>query len=293
MTKSTFYILLFGLTLLFACQSNTEQENTTANDPNQEEWVPLFNGKDLNDWIVKIRGYEVGDNHGNTFRIKDSLLTVNYDTYDNFNEQFGHIFYKESFSHYRLRTTYRFVGEQAPEGPGWAFRNSGVMIHGQAAETMGVDQDFPISIEVQLLGGNGTDPRTTSNLCTPGTHVVMGDTLLTQHCISSSSKTYHGDQWVNAEILALGDSIIKHFVEGEEVLSYYQPQIGGGVVSGFKDGTKLDGQLLTGGSISLQSESHPVEFASVELLNLKGCKDPKAKNYKSYLVEHDAAACVY
>lgn len=283
---------LSGCLIWSACKSTGSSEKA-GNDPEKEEWIQLFNGKDLNDWIVKIRQHEVGENYGNTFRIKDSLLSVNYDQYTAFDEQFGHIFYKEPFYYYRLRAKYRFVGDQCPGGPGWAFRNSGLMIHGQAPETMGVDQDFPISIEVQLLGGNGSDPRTTANLCTPGTHVVMGDTLFTRHCINSSSETYHGDQWVTTEIIALGDSVIQHFVEGQEVLMYNKPQIGGGTVSGHAPAVKIDGQLLTGGSISLQSESHPVEYMTVELLNLEGCKDPKAKNYKSYIVKHDPEACIY
>lgn len=290
MRNLVFLFALASLTfLLYSC----DDSSAAANDPEKEEWMQLFNGKDLNDWIVKIRGHEVGDNFGNTFRVRDSLLVVDYDQYDSFNSQFGHIFYKNPFSYYKFRAKYRFVGDQCPGGPGWAFRNSGVMIHGQPGETMGLDQDFPISIEVQLLGGNGTDPRTTANLCTPGTNVVMGDTLFTRHCINSSSETYHGDQWVTTEIVALGDSLIQHFVEGTEVFSYNQPQIGGGSVSGHDPALKVDGQLLTGGSISLQSESHPVEYMTVELLNLEGCMDVKAKNYKSYYVHHDPTACQY
>lgn len=292
MRNLSLLLLAAGCLFWCSCKSTGAQEQA-GNDPEEETWIQLFNGTDLDDWIVKIRGHEVGDNYGNTFRVRDSLLTVNYDQYTDFASQFGHIFYKEPFSYYRLRAKYRFVGEQCPEGPGWAFRNSGLMIHGQAPETMGLDQDFPISIEVQLLGGNGSDPRTTANLCTPGTNVVMGDTLFTNHCISSSSETYHGDQWVTTEIVALGDSVIQHFVEGQEVLTYNKPQIGGGTVSGHDPAVKIDGQLLTGGSISLQSESHPVEYMTVELLKLEGCKDPKAKNYKSYLVKHDPGSCVY
>ena len=109
---------------------------------------------------------------------------------------------------------YRFVGDQIKDGPGWATRNSGMMLHGQSPESMALDQDFPISMEAQLLGGNGKDERTTNNLCTPGTNVVMDGKLFTPHCVISTSKTYHGDQWVKAEVLVLGDSIIKHIVHG-------------------------------------------------------------------------------
>jgi hypothetical protein len=197
------------------------------------------------------------------------------------------------YSYYRIAAEYRFTGRQAAGGEGWAERNSGIMVHGQSAESMGLHQDFPISIEVQLLGGLGRGRRSTANLCTPGTHVVIADTLLTEHCIPSRSKTYDGNQWVRAEVLVLGDSLISHFVNGEEVLTYSQPQIGGGVVDGYLPDVKQDGKLLNEGYISLQSESHPVEFRKVELLNLKGCKDPKARNYKSYYVKADNSSCRY
>lgn len=285
-----YFSLLLALAL-WACSTPPAQE--AASDAETEEWVPLFNGRDLDDWVVKIRGHVPGENTGNTFRVVDSFLSVRYDAYDAFDETFGHIFYKEPFSYYKIRTEYRFVGEQCAEGPGWAFRNSGIMIHGQDPQTMAKEQDFPISIEVQLLGGNGTDPRTTANLCTPGTHVVIGDTLLEQHCLNSSSQTYHGDQWVTVEVEVWGDSLITHIVEGDTVLSYSKPQVGGGVVNQFDESIKQDGVILTGGSISLQSESHPIDFRKVELLNLEGCMDPKARNYKSYYVKHKAEACRY
>lgn len=260
----------------------------------KEEWKQLFNGKDLTGWDVKIRGYALNDNYANTFKVKDGKMVVGYDGYDAFKYRYGHIFYKDNFSYYRIVVEYRFVGDQAPEGEGWAYRNSGIMVHGQPASSMGKDQDFPVSIEVQLLGGSeGKGERTTCNLCTPGTNVVYEGKLDTRHCINSTSKTYVGDQWVRAEVLVLGDSLIRHFVNGEKVLEYEKPQVGGGVVSGFDPIWKPDGKLLTEGSISLQSESHPVEFRKVELLNLKGCMDPKATNYKDYYVKADNLLCTY
>lgn len=258
----------------------------------KEDWKQLFNGKNLEGWDVKIRGNDLNDNFGNTFRVEDGKMVVRYDQYDDFARKYGHIFYKGDFSYYRIAVEYRFVGEQAPKGEGWAFRNSGVMIHGQPAATMGKEQDFPASIEVQLLGGNGKK-RTTCNLCTPGTNVVIDGKLVTQHCVNSTSQTYDGDQWVRAEVLVLGDSLVQHFVNGEKVLEYNKPQIGGGNVSGHDPALLVNGKLLDHGSISLQSESHPIEFRKVQLLNLKGCMDPKAKNYKSYYVKADNTACNY
>ena len=263
------------------------------NDPDKKEWVQLFNGKDLKGWDVKITGYDLNDNFGDTFRVENGLLRVAYDKYDRFDNKFGHLFYREKFSHYIIGVEYRFVGEQSPGGPGWATRNSGIMFHSQSAQSMAKEQDFPISIEVQLLGGLGKGPRTTANLCTPGTHVEMNGRLLTQHCVNSSSKTYDGDQWVRVEVVVLGDAQIKHVVEGRTVLSYEKPQIGGGQVSNYDERVKKDGMLLGEGYIALQSESHPVEFRKVELLNLAGCTDRKASNYKSYYVKSDNTKCSY
>lgn len=259
----------------------------------KEHWESLFNGKNFDGWDIKIRGRELNDNYLNTFRVEDKKMVVRYDEYTDFNKQYGHIFHKNEYSYYRLVIEYRFVGEQAPQGEGWAWRNSGVMLHGQPAATMGKDQDFPISIEVQFLGGDGEKKRTTCNLCTPGTNVVIDGKLVTSHCINSTSQTYHGDQWVRAEVLVLGDSLIQHFANGEKVLEYYKPQMGGGAVGGHQPSLLVDGKLLSRGSISLQSESHPIEFRKIEILNLEGCTDPKAKNYKSYYVHSDNSGCVY
>lgn len=276
------FVLSFFLTISVSAQY----------DVPKKDWVKLFNGKDLKDWDIKIRGYDLNNNFGKTFSVKDKKIVVNYDEYDSFNQRYGHIFFKKPFSYYIVKVEYRFIGEQAKGGEGWAFRNSGIMVHGQPANTMVKDQDFPISIEVQLLGGTNA-PRTTSNLCTPGTNVVYNGKLDTRHCINSTSETYYGDQWVTAEVEVLGDSLIRHYVNGVKVMEYRSPQIGGGNVSPFDPEVKTDGKLLKDGTISLQSESHPVEFRKVELLNLEGCKDARAKNYRSYFVKENNSKCTY
>lgn len=243
----------------------------------QKGWTNLFNGKDLKDWNIKIAKHDYNDNYANTFRVEGGLIKVNYDGYENFDQQYGHIFYKKPFSYYLLRVTYRFVGDQAKGGEGWATRNSGAMLHCQAPETMLKDQDFPISVEAQILGGDGEHVRHTSNVCTPGTQIVYEGKLFTPHCLDSKSKTYAGDQWVTADFLVLGDSVIKHIIDKEVVLEYTKPQIGGGNVSNYDPKIKQDGKALTGGYISLQSESHPIEFKTVKLFNLAPYAKDKAK----------------
>lgn len=257
--------------ILVGCMSSSAL-STVEREPKA---IQLFNGKDLKDWRIKIRLHEYGENYANTFRVEDGLLKVRYDGYNDFNQQYGHIGYKTPFSYYLLKVEYRFVGEQAKGGEGWAWRNSGAMLHGQEPSTMLKDQDFPISIEGQMLGGDGVKPRTTSNLCTPGTNVMLKNELYTPHCLSSNSKTYDGDQWVTAEFLVLGDSIVQHILDKHVVLQYEKPQIGGGNVENYDPKEKIDGKRLEQGYIYLQSESHPIDFRKVELYDLSPYKKNK------------------
>jgi hypothetical protein len=238
---------------------------TLAGFKSQQGWIKLFNGKDLSGWTPKVKGHALGDNFGNTFRVKDGVIQVGYEGYGGkFDNRFGHLFHATPRSNYILRLEYRFTGEQIEGGPGWAWRNSGVMIHGQSAESMAKDQDFPVSAEVQLLGGNKEGERHTGNLCTPGTNVVMNGKLITQHCTDSNSPTFRGDQWVKLELEVHGNGKVIHRINGQEVISYSEVQYD----PTDNDAKRLikDGKLaIAGGSISLQSESHPVEFRNIEI----------------------------
>src|SRR4051812_8766101 len=266
-----------------------------AGDRDKKEWLRLFNGRDLKDWTIKFAHHDLGENVNDTFRVEDGLLKVSYDKWTTFNGEFGHIFYKQPFSYYLLAAEYRFVGDQvAAAGPNlaWAKRNNGLMLFCPDPKTMLKDQDFPISIEVQLLGGLGDGkPRSTANLCTPGTNVVMNGELRTAHCTTSTSKTYDGDQWVRVEVLVHGDELIRHMVEGQTVLEYSKPQIGGGNASPTDPAVKVDGTPLTGGYISIQAETAPIDFRKIEILNLEGCMDPKSPKFKSYFVKSKEGAC--
>lgn len=236
--------------------------------PEEAQWISLFNGKSLEGWVPKFAGYALGENFNNTFRVEDGVIRVSYDQYERFDGQFGHLFYKAPFSHYRLRLEYRFVGEQVPGGEGWALRNSGVMYHCQAPETMGRDQNFPVSLEGQFLGGDGEHERTTGNLCTPGTNVMIDGKLVTDHCLTSKSQTYHGDQWVKAEFEVHGGGLVRHWINGEVVFEYTQPQLD----PRDADARKLiEGRpelVIDSGYIALQAESHPLEFRNIEVMIL-------------------------
>lgn len=248
------------------CHSGCKPTQTS----NQPQWQSLFNGKDLNDWIVKINHHEVGVNFGNTFRVEDGKIKVRYDEYGAFNNQFGHLYYKQPFSHFHLVAEYNIDGEWKTDAPTYTMGNSGIMFHSQDPATMLIEQDWPISVEYQLLAElKEGEPRPTGNMCSPGTDVMYEGKIDDRHCINSTSKTFKPGEWVRAEIMVYGDSLIKHIVNGDTVLQYTKPQIGGGVVNNFDPAIKIDGKLLSSGFIALQSEGQPVEFRKVEIRELK------------------------
>ncbi len=283
--KNQFLVLFVGFLTFMSCA-------TLKQSADKKEWQTLFNGKDINDWIVKIHHYEVGDNYGKTFRVEDGLIKVRYDQYDTFRESYGHLYFKQPFSYYHLTFEYRFVGIWRKDAPSYTLKNSGVMFHSQDPHTMPKEQDWPISVEFQLLAGLGDGkPRPTGNMCSPGTDVVFEGKIDPRHCINSTSKTYEGEQWVKGEIIVLGDSLITHIINGDTVLQYSKPQIGGGVANRFDPAQKIDGKLLKEGFIALQSEGQEVDFRNIQLLNLEGCMDSKSKNYKRYFVKNNSAKC--
>ena len=292
MGKTKIFAILCCFLMLFIHNTFAQKNNA-----DKEDWIQLFNGKNTEGWDIKITGYDLNDNFGNTFRVEDGMLKVGYDQYQQFSTQFGHIYYKQPFAFYKLRIEYRFVGEQTKGGPSWNIRNSGVMLHSQPAASLTKDQPFPVSLEVQFLGGLGKGPRTTGNLCTPGTYVEIANKVDMNHCINSSSKTYEGDQWVTAEAIVYGDSLIKHLINGETVLTYTHPRIGEADTMFNRmflvtdEWVKKKGELLKEGYIALQAESHPIHFRKVELLNLKGCMNPKCPKYKSYHVVEGDCDC--
>jgi hypothetical protein len=260
-----------------------------------EGWESMFNGRDVDNWTTKIHHYEVGDNHGDTFRAEDEVIKVRYDKYEgDFDDRFGHLYYNEPYSYFHLSMEYRFVGELHPGAPSFTIKNSGVMFHSQDPKTMPKEQNWPISVEMQFLAGlEKGKARPTGNMCSPGTDVVYEGKIDPRHCINSSSETYFGKEWVKAELIVLGDSLVTHIVNGKEVLQYTKPQIGGGVVDRYDPEIKKDGQLLQKGFIALQSEGQPIDFRRIKIRNLKGCMDPKAVNYGKHFIKSDPGSCIY
>jgi len=239
-------------------------------DTSDKQWMQLFNGSDIDDWIVKIHHHDVGVNFGNTFRVEDGIIKVRYDQYGDYNDQFAHLYYKLPFSRFHLVVEYKFTGELQKGAPDYTLLNSGVMFHSQDPRTMPKEQNWPISVEMQFLAGLGDGkPRPTGNMCSPGTEIVYQGKQYDGHCLNSTSKTYGKDEWVRAELIVLGDSLITHIINGDTVLQYSKPTMGGGVVNGYDSTLWQEGKALVSGYIALQSEGQPIDFRKVELLNLE------------------------
>ena len=234
-------------------------------------WVPLFNGKDLSGWTIKIAKRPLGENFANTFRVEDGMIKVSYDGYDKFDGQFGHLFTNLAYSHYIVRLEYRFVGQMVPDAPKYVNLNSGIMLHAQPPQSMRFDQGFPASLEMQFLADEGKGQRQTCNLCTPGTHVEMGGQLITKHIVKSSAPTFPADQWVKVEAEVRGNEEIIHRVNGVEVLRYQRPQLDSKNDNApATDQIEAGGNLMLGfGHIALQAEGQPVWFKNIELMSLE------------------------
>jgi hypothetical protein len=269
MLKHILTMLFCAALLVFvsACQNQHILSQKTDKTP----WVNLFNGKNLDGWTPKFSGHPAGVNFNDTFRVTEGLLTVSYDQWDSFEDNtFGHLFTSQSYSNYRIRLEYRFIGKQITQDPkyAWAYRNNGVMLHSPPAEYMDIDQNFPMSAESQLLGGNGMDERTTGNFCSPSTNIVKDGKLITEHCINSTSKTFHGDQWVLFEAEVRRDGNVKHFINGELVFEYSEMQADPNDPWGKKWLDEGNPLKITKGHISLQAETHPIQFRNIQIKSL-------------------------
>ena len=229
------------------------------------KWVSLFNGKNLDNWTVKISGYKPGENFGNTFRVEDGILSTRYDMYDSFSNKFGALYYNKKFTNYRLKVEYRFVGNTTPGAPSWGYRDGGIQYHCQSPATVGLSQPFPVCLEYNLLGGNGKDERPSGEICASGMYVQINGQRNSSYCTPPQVKrTFHGDQWVTAEI-DVHDGKITHFVNGEQIIQFENPRYDSANVNA-KQFIVNGNDLVKDGYISLQSNSHPMDFRKIEIM---------------------------
>jgi hypothetical protein len=227
------------------------------------EWHSIFNGKNLNGWIPKVTGYKVGENPLSGFRVEDGILKVDYSDFGAFNGRFGHLFYKEKLSSFMLHLEYRFVGELLPDAPSYCIRNSGVMVCSQSPQSMDITENWPVSIEVQLLGCTDTLKQTTGNICTPGTTISYNGVPTDEHYIGANSDYYYNGEWVSLDIIVYSGKEIINIINGDTVLVTSEPKVGGFLLPGSYP--VPEGTLLKDGYIALQAEGQPVDFRNIKL----------------------------
>lgn len=237
-----FYRFILGCAIVFVSSASLFAEEKREAD---ETWIQIFNGKNLHGWTPKFVGYDLGINFRNTFVVRDGLLTVCYDNYKSWQNNIGHLFYKDEFSHYVLRMEYRFVGRQVKDAPEFSVPNSGLILHGQSAESMSRKQERPASLETKLLGGHRAVQDERENLAI---NALVSDANTNE----LEGKHGQGDQWTCVEIEVHGGDVIRHKSGGQLITEYKKPRLS-------------DGSPLVGGTIALQASSHPIQFRKIEL----------------------------
>lgn len=253
------HFFLFSFILFFSssyCQIETIEDS---------DWIPLFNGKNLDGWTVKINGKPINENIHNTFYVKNGMLKVSYDGYEKFDMQFGHIFTNITYSHYIVRVDYKILGTGMPDAPHWTNLNSGIMLHAQSPQSMRIHQAFPVSLEGQFLAEGATAGTQTGNAVTPGMHIEIDGKLNKEHIINSNSKLFPVDTWVTFEAEVNGHEEIIYRVNDEEVIRFTHPQL---------DDTDKDAKRLIAagatkhvsyGHIALQAEGQPIWFKNIKI----------------------------
>ncbi|MCU4675448.1 DUF1080 domain-containing protein [Catenovulum sp. 2E275] len=258
-----------SLTSILSALILTSQLSACANNLNNStnaDWIELFNGKNLDNWTVKINHHKTGENYADTFRVEDKTLAVRYDQYTDFNQRFGHIFYNQPFDNFHLKFDYKFSGEFLKSAPSYAKRNSGVMFYSQSPDSIQQQQNWPISVEMQLLAElTPGQARPTGNMCSPGTDIIYQDKIYPGHCLNSNSKTYPMDQWVSAELI-VNHGKITQIINGEIVLEYASPfATKDDLIQGEDPAIWQQMTVLTSGYIGFQSEGQPVEFKNIKI----------------------------
>ncbi|MEE2924075.1 MAG: DUF1080 domain-containing protein [bacterium] len=277
MLKQTFRIIVNIFFIIGLVHGSAFGQNLSAVPTSA--WQQLFNGKNLNGWNFHFSGYDYNENPFNTLKVADGLLKVDYSGYKGWNGEFGHFARDEVYSHFLFAVEYRFVGEQTLGAPGWAFRNNGIMFHSESMSGMKKNQDFPVSVEAQLLQ-RGTEDQPTSviNLCNGASKTTAQEK---PNCSKEEAAVViaHKNAWVRAEVLVLGDSLAKFMLNGDTL----------GVFTNFKYAET--GKPIKEGRIALQAESHNTQFRKIEIVNLAGCMDPANSNYKPYFFKNDPDSC--
>ncbi|KAA9014995.1 3-keto-disaccharide hydrolase [Sphingobium limneticum] len=235
----------------------------------EPRWEPIFDGKSLDGWTPKITGRALGEDPLHMFIVQDGAIRVSHAQYKHFDGEFGHLFWKAPLGAYRIRFEYRLFGTSLPGIKSWQATNSGLMFHAQPPETIRRDQDFPVSLEMQLLATPRPTEEPSGNVCTPGTTVLFEGKRDPRHCILASGSPLPAGRWTRAELEVLPSGDVTHYIDGKAVLRYSAIELDPEDADAKPLIAAAGGALqLTRGYIALQGEGHPIEFRNIELQRL-------------------------
>ena len=261
-------MVMWAAALMLLLPACAKKPSPVLVEPPAGQWISLFNGKDLDGWTIKIAGHELNDNYRNTFRAEDGLLKVSYDQYDKFGGRFGSIFYNKKLSHYWFRAEYRFVGKQASGAPSWAYQNSGIQFHSQAPESMSRTQEFPVCVEFDIVGAGLFGRHPTGDVCETGTSLKIGGAALHDKCSKLSQVAIPGEQWVTILAEVQGATRVRQIVNGALVVEYTDLTLDEKDADASRLLNSGSDKQLASGYISIQANSHPIEFRRIEILPL-------------------------
>jgi hypothetical protein len=129
-SRSLLAITLLLITML----AFTEYSTAQSGSENKPESIILFNGKDLNNWVFKLKDPSVDP--AKVFTIRGEVIHIS-------GNPFGYMRTKETYSDYKLHVEWRWLGEAS---------NSGVFVNAQPPDSIWLK-----CVECQLKAGNAGD----------------------------------------------------------------------------------------------------------------------------------------
>lgn len=191
----------------------------------EKKAVSLFNGKDLSGWTYHLRDPDV--KMEDVWSVTDGVLVCQ-------GKPAGYIRTKDEFENYKISLEWRW-----PEKGG----NSGLLVH-----TVGKDNVWPKSLEVQLGSGNAGDFWVIGGVTIDMPDIEKRRKGRRHLNLTDGSEKPIGE-WNTMEVVCDGGEVTVH-VNGELV-------------------NKCSDCSVTKGTISLQSEGTEIHFRNIKLTPLK------------------------
>jgi hypothetical protein len=188
-TKTLKWAVLLIIILLAipnVAESQGKDKKSKSNKKGKSDRIMLFNGKDLKNWVFKLKDPSVDP--AKVFTVNDSVIRIS-------GSPFGYMRTKNSYSDYQLHVEWRWPGEAS---------NSGVFVQVQEPDTI-----WPKCIECQLKAGDAGD-----FICMNGADMnerTNKSKMVVSKLVNSSEKPL--GKWNKLKVICKGN-IIEVYVNG-------------------------------------------------------------------------------